>query len=105
VIARHWKGTVKPGRAEDYVAHLREQTLPTLASIAGFRGAQILRREVPEGTEFRIVTEWESLEAIRAFAGDRVEEAVVPAAAQVLMVDYDRTVTHYEVVGRFPSPS
>jgi heme-degrading monooxygenase HmoA len=103
MIARHWKGTVKPGRAEDYIAHLQNETFRGLASIAGFRGAQILRRDVPGGTEFRIVTEWESLEAIRGFAGDRLEDAVVPAVARDLMVDYDRTVAHYEVVGRFPS--
>src|SRR5262245_9479803 len=100
MISRHWKGTTKPGRADDYIAHLRSQTFPKLASIAGFRRAEILRRERPEGTEFRIVTEWESLDAIRAFAGDRLEDAVVPAVAAAMMVDYDRTVTHYEVVAR-----
>jgi len=60
-------------------------------------GASILRREVAEGTEFQVVTVWESLDAIRAFAGPDTEVAVVPAVAQAMMVKFDRRATHYEV--------
>ena len=59
--------------------------------------ASVLSRSVPGGTEFRIVTEWESLEAIRAFAGSRVEAAVVPSQVQELMASYDSEVVHYEI--------
>ncbi|HZS47946.1 MAG TPA: antibiotic biosynthesis monooxygenase [Blastocatellia bacterium] len=98
-ISRHWTGIVKPGRSNSYIQHLQAETFPKLSLIEGFITASILKREIDRGTEFLIVTEWESMEAIRAFAGEIVEEAVVPAVAQSMMVDYDKKVRHYEVIG------
>jgi heme-degrading monooxygenase HmoA len=65
--------------------------------------ATILRREVAEGTQFQVVTEWESLEAIRAFSGNDAEGAVVPQAAQAMMVEFDRRAVHYEIAFVFES--
>lgn len=101
MISRHWKGIARRDRAESYVGHLRRETFPGLAAIPGFVRASILRREVEEGTEFQIVTVWESWEAIRAFAGADPEEAVVPATVRAMMVGYDRRVVHYEVADTY----
>lgn len=101
MISRHWKGVAKPGSAERYVEHLRGDTFPKLAAIPGFVGATILRRAVETGTEFQIVTVWESLGAIRAFAGPEAEVAVVPPVVQAMMVDYDRQVAHYEIADTY----
>jgi heme-degrading monooxygenase HmoA len=60
--------------------------------------ASILKRELEHGVEFLIVTRWESLEAIRAFAGPDAETAVVPENVQTMMLEYDRRVRHYWVV-------
>ena len=98
MISRHWTGVVKPGLAGAYVAHLEGETLPMLRRLSGFISASILRREIQDGTEFQIVTRWASLEAITAFAGPDPEAAVVPPAAEVLMVRFDRRVLHYEIV-------
>ena len=98
MIARHWRGLAKADRADAYVAHLRQETFPAIRKLPGFKSASILRRDVPEGVEFLIVTTWESLEAIRAFAGANIEAAVVPEKAQEMMLDYDRFVRHYDVV-------
>lgn len=98
MIARHWRGLAKADRADAYVGHLREETFPGIRKLPGFKSASILRRDVPEGVEFLIVTTWESLEAIRAFAGANIEAAVVPEKAQEMMLDYDRVVRHYDVV-------
>ena len=98
MISRHWKGTIKPGLANRYLDHLRTQALPQLAAISGFVSASILRREFADGTEFQIVTVWTSIDAIRAFAGDDPEVAVVPPAAQALMTTFDRRAVHYDVV-------
>jgi len=103
MISRHWNGIAKPASAERYVSHLKDETFPQLASLPGFIRATILRREVPEGTEFQIVTLWDSLRSIEAFAGVNVEAAVVPPAVQAMMVDYDRSVVHYEIVHTFSS--
>ena len=97
MISRHWKGIAKPGQAEAYIDHLKSDTFPKLASIPGFLSASILRREVEAGTEFQIVTVWESLDAIRSFAGPKADVAVVPAGVQALMSTYDSHVVHYEV--------
>ena len=97
-VIRQWKGLVKPGLAEKYIRHLHEETLPSLRAIPGFVYANILRREVPDGTEFEVVTAWRSLDAIKAFAGEDITIAVVPPAAQKLMVRYDDRAVHYDVV-------
>lgn len=97
MISRHWKGIARPGQAEAYIDHLKSDTFPRLASIPGFLSASILRREVEAGTEFQIVTVWESLDAIRSFAGPKADVPVVPAVVQALMFSYDSQVVHYEV--------
>jgi heme-degrading monooxygenase HmoA len=98
MIARHWRGLVKRERAAAYVEHLQSETLPQLVQLAGFQDAKVLRRDLPQGVEFLVVTIWESLDAIRAFAGNDVETAVVPPKARDMMIEYDRTARHYEVV-------
>ncbi|HYB94873.1 MAG TPA: antibiotic biosynthesis monooxygenase [Vicinamibacterales bacterium] len=89
----------KADRATDYIDHLRAETFPALEKLPGFVSASILRRAVPEGVEFLIVTEWQSLDAIRAFAGDDIETAVVPQAVQGMMIEFDRVARHFHVVG------
>jgi heme-degrading monooxygenase HmoA len=101
MISRHWRGIARPKRAEEYVRHLKTETFPKLASLAGFIRASILTRAVEAGTEFQIVTVWSSREAIRAFAGEDAEVAVVPHVVQELMVSFDATVAHYEIVDIF----
>ncbi|HEX7125950.1 MAG TPA: antibiotic biosynthesis monooxygenase [Thermodesulfobacteriota bacterium] len=101
MISRHWKGIAKPGQAEAYVHHLESDTFPKLSAIPGFVRASILRRDVAAGTEFQVVTLWESLDAIRAFAGERPEVAVVPPTVQAMMVSYDAHVEHYEIADTY----
>jgi heme-degrading monooxygenase HmoA len=98
MISRQWRGIAKSSEADRYVSHLRTETFPQLSRIPGFIGASILRRPVAAGVEFRIVTTWDSMEAISKFAGERPETAVVPERVQAMMTTYDRTVDHYEVV-------
>ena len=98
MISRQWVGVTRSAEAEHYVTHLKTQTFPKLTQIAGFRDAAILRRNLADGVEFRIVTTWDSLDAIRKFAGDKPEVAVVPETAQAMMITYERTVAHYEVI-------
>jgi heme-degrading monooxygenase HmoA len=97
MISRHWQGIARREDADRYIAHLKCDTFPQLASLAGFIRATILRREVAEGTQFQVVTEWEYLEAIHAFSGSDAEGAVVPPAAQAMMVEFDRRAVHYEI--------
>ena len=98
MISRQWRGLARPERAQDYVRHLRTETFPQLRRIAGFVDASILTRELAAGVEFLVVTRWESLGAIRDFAGLDAETAVVPEEVQRMMLEYDRRVRHYQVV-------
>ncbi len=98
MISRQWRGLAKSAFAEAYVEHLQTETFPAIRKLAGFVSASILRRSVPEGIEFLVVTHWSSVEAIRTFAGADAETAVVPQKVHDMMVDYDRTVRHYEVI-------
>ena len=98
MISRHWSGVAKSAFAEAYVQHLQTETFPAIRELPGFVSASILRRVVSNGVDFLVVTQWASLDAIRAFAGAEVETAVVPQKVQDMMVAYDRTVRHYEVL-------
>jgi len=98
MISRHWRGLAKSTQADKYVAHLRTETFPQLSNIPGFINASILRRTVPEGVEFLIVTNWDSINAIEQFSGREPETAVVPVRVQDMMIEYDHKVRHYELV-------
>jgi heme-degrading monooxygenase HmoA len=102
LISRNWRGLVLSEEADNYILHLRQETFPQLARIAGFVSASILRRETARGVEFLIQTLWESMDAIRQFAGESVQVAVVPPVAQAMMIEYDREVVHYEIVDTTP---
>jgi heme-degrading monooxygenase HmoA len=98
MISRHWTGICRRDRADAYIRHLRSETFPVLTTIAGFVRASILKRDVERGTEFQIVTVWESLDAIKSFAGEDAQAAVVPLVAQAMMVEFESRALHYDVV-------
>lgn len=98
MISRHWRGLAKRELASAYIEHLHTETFPAIRKLDGFVSASILRRDVPQGVEFLIVTNWASLEHIKAFAGDQVDTAVVPQVAQDMMVEFDAFVRHFDVV-------
>ncbi len=98
MICRHWRGVAKSEHADEYLEHLRTEILPQLSRISGFTGISILRRRVRRGVEFLVVTNWKSIEAIERFSGAQTEAAVVPTEVHAMMVDYDRTVRHYEML-------
>lgn len=95
---RHWKGLAKFDETENYEHHLKAETFVTLASIPGFIAAKILKRALPHGAEFLIITVWESLAVIKAFAGEDINIAVVPGKVREMMISFDETVAHYEVI-------
>ena len=98
MISRHWTGLAKPPHADEYVQHLHSETFPALARIPGFIDVSLMRRRLPHGVEFVVMTRWESLQAIQQFAGGDAETAVVPENVKRWMIGYDRRARHYEVV-------
>lgn len=99
MISRHWRGLAQINQAQNYAEHLRTDTFPALRSLSGFVSASILSRRLGDGIEFLVVTRWRALDDIARFAGADLEAAVVPPEVAQMMIDYDRRVKHYEVVG------
>lgn len=97
-VVRSWVGVTTRDHAAPYLAHLREQTVPQLRVLPGFVGVQILQRAIDDGFEFRVQTTWQSMASIHAFAGEDLDIAVVPPAAQAVLLRFDAHVVHDEVV-------
>ncbi len=98
MIARSWRGAVRTADAEAYAAYIDETGMRHYASTPGNRGAWMLTRELGELTGFVTFSLWESLEAIKAFAGEDHETAVFYPEDDRYLVERDRTCTHWEVV-------
>ena len=98
MVWRLWRGLAKATRAAAYLEHLQLETFPAIRKLPGFIGASILQRSLPDGVEFLVVTQWQSLEAIQAFAGANIEVAVVPQRVRDMMIEYDAIARHYDVV-------
>ncbi len=97
MIARTWKGAVRRGDADAYAAYMRETGVPSYASTPGNRGVWMLRRDVGETTEIAMFTLWDSLEAVKAFAGEDYATAVFYPQDDRFLVERELTATHYEV--------
>jgi heme-degrading monooxygenase HmoA len=98
MISRFWKGWASPENADAYEELLRAEILPGIERIDGYRGAYLLRRDVDDEVEFATLTLWDSLDAVREFAGDDFELAVVPPQARALLSRFDERSAHYETL-------
>ena len=97
MIGRVWHGWTTPENADAYDALLRSEVLPGIDRIDGFRGAHMLRRDAGDEVEFMTLTVFDSLEAVRDFAGEDFEVAVVPPEARELLAHFDERSEHYEI--------
>jgi heme-degrading monooxygenase HmoA len=98
VIARLWHGWTTPEHADAYEEFLRTKMFPSIHRVPGFVGADLLRRETADGVAFVTITRFDSLEAVREFAGEDHERAVVEPEAERLLSRYDERSEHYTVV-------
>lgn len=99
MIARIWHGWTTPQNADKYEALLKEEIFVGIQNrrIRGFRGIQLLRRAVNDEVEFVTIMTFESLDAVREFAGEDDEQAVVPKKARKLLSRFDKRSQHYEI--------
>ena len=98
MIARIWRGWAPLATAGDYQRHYETEVSAHLRAVSGFRGARLLRRTDGSEVMFTSITLFTSLDAIRAFAGDDYELAVVEEAARQVLSRWDEQVSHHEVV-------
>ena len=97
MIARHWRGWTRLENADAYEDLLRKRVLPGLKGIAGYRGGYILRSDGPEESEFLVVNLFDSLDAVRRFAGPDYTVPVFEPEAKQLLSKFDPVANHYEV--------
>lgn len=98
MIARTWRGRATAAKARDYLRHFTTEVVPNLKSIAGYRGAYLLRREVDGEVEFLAVTLWDSLGVIKAFSGPEPAVAHIEPQGRAALSDFDEFAHHYEIV-------
>jgi antibiotic biosynthesis monooxygenase (ABM) superfamily enzyme len=96
MITRMWRGWTAAANANSYERFLLDELFPAMRLIPGFDSADVLRR--PDGDEvaFVTLTRFDSLDAIRAFAGDDFEMPVLEPRALELLSRYDERAVHYD---------
>ena len=97
MIARLWKGWTTPEHADAYENLLREMVFPGLQQIAGYRGGYILRQDGDEEVEFAVLNLFDSLDAVRTFAGPDFAVPVFEPEARQLLSKVETIARHYEV--------
>ncbi len=97
MIARTWKGWTHAGDADRYADYMNETGVPGLAGTEGNRGVYMLRRIEDDRAEFFVLSLWESLDAIKAFAGDDIQKAVFYPRDDDFLVEREWSCLHYEV--------
>ena len=97
MIARIWSGKVRREDGDAYVAYIHETGIAEYKATPGNQGAWLLRRDDGDLAEIITFSLWDSLDAVRGFAGDDVEKAVFYPEDDRYLVERDLTVRHYEV--------
>lgn len=101
MIARIWRGWVSTDRADEYVKYIDRTGLSEYRQTPGNLGAEMWTRDLGDGrSEVTTLSWWDSLDAIRGFAGDDIERAVFYPEDDEFLVDREVVVTHHEVVRR-----
>lgn len=97
MIARVWRGVVAEQDGDAYAEYMRGTGLEGYRKTPGNRGAWMLRRSVEDGVEFMMFTLWESLEAVKAFAGEDYEKAIFYPEDDRFLIRREVRSTHYDV--------
>jgi heme-degrading monooxygenase HmoA len=99
MIVRMWHGRVNTEKAKAYREFVNARAIPDYRSVAGNISVHILERAEGEVTHFITLTFWDSLESIKAFAGENVETAKYYPEDKDFLLEFEPNVVHYEVVG------
>ena len=97
MIARHWRGWTTPQNADAYETFLKTKILPGLKDIQGYFGGYILRADNPVESEFVVINFFDSLDAVKRFAGPQYEIAVFEPEAMLLLSRREPLAQHYTV--------
>lgn len=101
MIARTWQGWATAETADDYQHHYESEVATHLRQVPGFRGARLLRRQDADEVLFTSITFFTSMDAVRAFAGENYEQAVIEDTARRTLIRWEEVVAHHEVTVEF----
>lgn len=95
MITRLWCGWTARKDADAYERFLLSELFPAMRAILGFRGAEVLRHDDQDESSFVTLTRFDTLDAIRAFAGDEYETPVLEPTARALLTRCDQRARHF----------
>ena len=98
MIARTWRGTTSAADGDRYVSYLGETGVRECRATDGNRGVYVLRRDDGERAEFLFISLWDSMDAIREFAGPDPEVAVFFPQDDRFLIEREETVAHFDVM-------
>jgi heme-degrading monooxygenase HmoA len=100
VIARIWRGWTTPENADAYQRIVSQEVLPGIAArnLDGYHGAYLLRRRLDDDVEFATILLFDTLDQVRAFAGEDYEAAYVPPRARAVLARFDQRSAHYDTL-------
>jgi heme-degrading monooxygenase HmoA len=98
MIARIWRARTTPQLLDGYRAHLLDHVAPTLRGLAGFLSVRLLSRPDGRDVQIIVISEWESLRNVVAFAGDDLDHAVIAPEAKPFLTSWDDHVRHFAVI-------
>jgi heme-degrading monooxygenase HmoA len=98
MICRIWHGFTRSENADQYEIMLRKNVLPGIGRVTGYQGAQLMRKNHNSETEFITITFFDTLDSVKAFAGDDYTKAVIHPEAGKLLTHYDERSKHFELI-------
>ncbi|NIS80244.1 MAG: antibiotic biosynthesis monooxygenase [Anaerolineales bacterium] len=98
MIARLWHGVVPADKADAYNNYLHETGVPDLQNTPGNEGVYVLRRIEDDVAHYLMLSLWDSLDSIKAFAGDDIERARYYPKDTDFLLELEPTVRHYQVI-------
>lgn len=101
MIAREWRCICPADNIDEFIPYLNLTGIKDAKNSPGFKGAEIFKRETGSSVEVTLITFWDSMEAVRDFAGENIEKAVLYHEDYKYGIDSDLTVRHYTVADRF----
>jgi heme-degrading monooxygenase HmoA len=98
MIVRTWRGWTRLEDGDRYLSYLRETGVRDIEATPGSRGVLLSRREVDGRAEFLFISLWESLEAVKGFAGPDPKRAVFYPEDDAFLVEKDEHIDHFEAL-------
>lgn len=98
LIARIWHGHTPAAKAVEYTKYLYEAGIKKIESIPGNRGVQMFRKIDGQYGDFTVISYWDSIDAIKRFAGEHYEQTHNLPKDSEYLIDMEPTVKHVEVL-------